>query len=104
MGFRLLRSYRTSRLRSNYKSQKRLKKPRLWKPVIELLEERAVPTSGTVPTFGANAQHTSLYAGPSQDMNQVIWKTPVDLNPQYSGTDLLIHYGAPLVTAGNTVI
>jgi hypothetical protein len=69
---------------------------------VELLEERAVPSS--VPTFGANAQHTSLYAGPSQSLNQVIWKTPVDLLPQYSGTDLLIHYGAPLVTAGNTVI
>jgi uncharacterized repeat protein (TIGR01451 family) len=58
-----------------------------------------------VPTFGGNAQHTSLYAGPSQDMNQVIWKTPVDLNPQYVGSDLAgIHYGAPLVTAANTVI
>src|ERR1700732_621927 len=73
-----------------------------WKPLIELLEERAVPS--TVPTFGANAQHTSLYAGPSQSLNQVVWKTPVDLMPQYSGTNLLIHYGAPLVTTGNTVI
>ena len=74
MAFNLL-SHRSSRLRSKCKRQKRTRKPRLWKPVIELLEERAVPTSGTVPTFGANAQHTSLYAGPSQDMNQVIWKT-----------------------------
>jgi uncharacterized repeat protein (TIGR01451 family) len=58
-----------------------------------------------VSTFGANAQHTSLYAGPSQDMNQIIWKTSVDLNPTYSQSgDLGIHYGAPLVTAGNTVI
>ena len=71
---------------------------------IEDLEARTLPSSGTVPTFGGNAQHTSLYAGPSQDLNQVLWHTPVDLNPQYSGTDLYIHYGAPLVTAGNTVI
>lgn len=28
----------------------------------------------------------------------------MDLNPQYSGNDLLIHYGSPLVTAANTVI
>jgi hypothetical protein len=70
---------------------------------VELLEARALPSS--VPTFGANAQHTSLYAGPSQSLNQVVWKTPVDLMPQYtSGGELLIHYGAPLVTAGNTVI
>jgi Bacterial Ig-like domain (group 3) len=104
MAFNLL-SHRSSRRRSKSKSEKRLKKPRLWKPVIELLEERAVPTSGTVSTFGANAQHTSLYAGPSQDMNQILWKTPVDLDPQYdSGGELLIHYGSPLVTAGNTVI
>src|ERR1700732_2748901 len=74
-----------------------------WKPLIELLEERAVPS--TVPTFGANAQHTSLYAGPSQSLNQVVWKTPVDLMPQYQPDgSLLIHSGAPLVTAGNAVI
>ena len=71
---------------------------------LELLEDRTLP-SGTVSTFGGNAQHTSLYAGPSQDLNQILWQTPVDLNPQYqSGGSLLIHYGAPLVTAGNTVI
>jgi hypothetical protein len=28
----------------------------------------------------------------------------VDLQPQYSGNDLLIHYGSPLITAANTVI
>jgi hypothetical protein len=28
----------------------------------------------------------------------------VDLQPQYSGDDLLIHYGSPLVTAANTVL
>jgi hypothetical protein len=29
---------------------------------------------------------------------------PVDLNPDYSGNDLLIHYGSPVITANNTVI
>jgi hypothetical protein len=33
-----------------------------------------------------------------------LWHTPVDLNPQYSGSELLIHYGSPLITRSNTVI
>jgi Bacterial Ig-like domain (group 3) len=77
---------------------------RRWRPYVELLEGRTLPSATMVATFGANAQHTSLYTGPSQNLNQIIWKTPVDLQPNYSGSDLFIHYGAPLVTAGNTVI
>jgi hypothetical protein len=72
-------------------------------PRLEHLEDRTVP-SGTVPTFGGNAQHTSLYQTAAQRLNNVLWQTPVDLMPQYSSGELLIHYGAPLVTAGNTVI
>jgi hypothetical protein len=35
----------------------------------------------------------------------VRWSTPVDLSPHYSnGSDLLIHYGSPLVTRLNTVL
>jgi Bacterial Ig-like domain (group 3) len=94
--------YSRKPLRRNLNNFKVSKLPRAWKPRIESLEERSLPSS--VPTFGGNSQHTSLYAGPSQDLNQVIWKTPVDLNPQYSGGDLEIHYGAPLVTAANTVL
>jgi hypothetical protein len=32
------------------------------------------------------------------------WSTPVDLDPQFSGSDLLIHYGSPVITAKNTVL
>jgi hypothetical protein len=32
------------------------------------------------------------------------WTTPVDDTPAYSGSDLLIHYGSPVITAKNTVI
>ena len=53
---------------------------------------------------GGNAQHTALATVPTQPLQQVHWHTPVDLQPQYSGSDLLIHYGSPLVTEGNTVI
>ena len=53
---------------------------------------------------GGNAQHTALAPVPTQPLQQIHWLMPVDLNPQYSGSTLLIHYGSPLVTEGNTVI
>ena len=34
----------------------------------------------------------------------IAWQTPVDLSPQFSGEDLLIHYGSPLITAQNTIV
>jgi hypothetical protein len=52
-----------------------------------------------VPTFGGNAQHTSVYAPAAQTLNQIKWQATIDFNP-----GSLVHYGAPLVTAGNTVI
>src|SRR5436190_2257122 len=51
-----------------------------------------------------DSQHTALSSVASQPLNAVRWQTPVDLNPQYSGNDLLIHYGSSLVTQANTVI
>jgi hypothetical protein len=37
-------------------------------------------------------------------LDRIRWTTPVDLAPQFSGGDLLIHYGSPLVTPNDTVI
>jgi uncharacterized repeat protein (TIGR01451 family) len=51
-----------------------------------------------------DSQHTALSSVASQPLNAVRWQTPVDLNPQYSGSDLLIHYGSPLITLANTII
>jgi hypothetical protein len=51
-------------------------------------------------TFAGNAQHTSSYAAPAQNLNTFKWVASVDLN----NTGALIHYGAPLVTAANTVL
>jgi uncharacterized repeat protein (TIGR02543 family) len=56
------------------------------------------------PAYGHDAQHTAISASPSEPLNAIKWQTPVDLDPQYTGNDLLIHYGSPLVTAGNNVI
>ncbi len=51
-------------------------------------------------TFAGDAQHTSNYAAPAQTMDIIKWTASIDLN----NTGALIHYGAPLVTQGNTVI
>ena len=51
-------------------------------------------------TFAGNAQHTSSYPAPAQNLNAIKWTTSIDLN----NTGALIHYGAPLVTAANTVL
>jgi hypothetical protein len=51
------------------------------------------------PTFGGNAQHTSMYAAPAQSLNQFKLQATIDFNP-----GALVHYGAPLVTAGNTLV
>jgi hypothetical protein len=56
------------------------------------------------PAYGHDAQHSGISTNPAGDLGTIRWQTPVDLNPQYSGSDLLIHYGSPMVTAGNTVI
>jgi len=54
--------------------------------------------------YGHDSQHSALSPTPSQPLNQILWQTPVDLDPQYSGDELLIHYGSPLITRSNTVI
>ena len=54
--------------------------------------------------YGHDAQHDAIAPAPSQPLNRIVWQTPVDLNPQYSGSELLIHYGSPSITRSNTVI
>src|SRR5580658_2297503 len=53
---------------------------------------------------GQNSQHTAVSPVPAQTLNRIAWSTPIDLDPQVSGDELLIHYGAPMVTEANTVI
>jgi hypothetical protein len=54
----------------------------------------------SVPMFGGNAQHTAIYEPAAQDLNTVHWSTSVDLN----NSGAYAHYGAPLITAANTVL
>jgi len=70
----------------------------------ERLEERAVPSAAFWSGFGGNAQHTAVSPVASQSLGEIQWQSKVDLNPQYSGNDLLIHYGEPAITQNNTII
>src|SRR5271170_5251806 len=54
--------------------------------------------------YAHDPQHSALSPVASQPLASIHWQTPVDLNPQYSGGELLIHYGSPLITRSNTVI
>lgn len=54
--------------------------------------------------YGGDSYHEATSTAASQSLQIIHWKTSVDLNPQFTGNDLLIHYGSPMVTASNTVI
>ena len=54
--------------------------------------------------YAHDPQHDAIAPVASQPLNRILWQTPVDLNPQYNGGELLIHYGSPLITRSNNVI
>jgi len=56
------------------------------------------------PCYGGNPQHTANSAVPTQPLRDIRWQAPVDLQPQYSGNVLFIHYGAPLATPANSIV
>ncbi len=59
-----------------------------------------LPWSG----HGHDPQHTGLSQVTSKPLQRILWQTPVDLAPVYSGTTLYAHYGSPVITRQNTVI
>jgi hypothetical protein len=72
------------------------------RPRLEALEGRELLSAWA--GYAHDPQHTAVSEVASQSLDGIAWQTPVDLSPQYSGGDLLIHYGSPLVTPSNTVI
>jgi hypothetical protein len=56
------------------------------------------------PAIGCNPQHWAQSGAAAQPLTRIKWQAPVDLNPQYSGNILYIHYGSPMVTPANTVV
>jgi len=55
-------------------------------------------------SYGRDAQHSALSTVGSQPLTRIRWQTSVDRKPQYSGDELFIHYGSPLITQADTVI
>jgi hypothetical protein len=87
--------------RSRWSSQSGQMRSR--KLTLELLEERQLLSASWLE-YAGDPQHTALSSVASQPLQAIRWQTPVDLQPQYSGNELLIHYGSPLITPSNTVI
>ncbi|MFL6589946.1 MAG: Ig-like domain-containing protein [Chthoniobacterales bacterium] len=58
------------------------------------------PPGPSVPTFAGNPQHTAIYQPTVPNLNRIRWSATIDAN----NSGAFAHYGAPLVTAGNTVI
>lgn len=56
------------------------------------------------PGYGRDPSHSATWNTPTQNLQRIRWSTPVDLNPQYSGPNLLIHYGSPLITPNGMVL
>ncbi len=72
--------------------------------IVALTRAAAAKTIAGWLGYGGDAQHTAIAKVAAQSLDRIRWQTPVDLAPQYSGNDLLIHYGSPLVTRANTVV
>jgi hypothetical protein len=62
------------------------------------------PAAGQWAGYGHDAQHTGVSAVAAQPLNRIKWSTPVDTVLANTFGTLFIHYGTPLVTAGNTVL
>jgi hypothetical protein len=71
---------------------------------LEALEERQLLAVTAWTQYARDSAHTAQSTVAGQALEDIHWKTPVDSNPQYSGSSLLVHYGTPLVTLNNTVL
>src|SRR5215510_12886621 len=69
--------------------------------LIVLLVANALNVHAQSSTFAGNAQHTAQYSVRAQHLNRVLWSASVDTRAGGSGNS---HYGAPLITASNTII
>ena len=74
----------------------------IWAVLLSAALARPGAVQAAWTTHAGNLQHTGLSPVAAQDLQTIRWAKPVDLAPP-SGS-IFIHYGSPLVSAGNTVI
>src|ERR1700690_1823582 len=75
----------------------------LWMAVCAaMLTLTAAAQTGAWLMPSHDEQHSALSTVQSQALDMIHWHVPVDLSPPQG--EITIHYGSPLVTAGNTVI
>jgi hypothetical protein len=86
-------------MRTGQTRSPRIRRPR-FRPAVERLEHRAVPTTATWSNFAANPQHTGVSPYAAGNIDTIVWQTPIDLNP----TGAFVHYGAPVITAHDTIL
>jgi hypothetical protein len=56
------------------------------------------------PGHAKDPQHDALISTSSAVPSHIRWSVAVDLDPQYSGGVLYIHYGSPVITSANNVL
>jgi hypothetical protein len=56
------------------------------------------------PGYARDPAHNALSPVAAQALNQIHWSSSLDLQPQYWGGVLLIHYGSPLITPRGTIV
>jgi hypothetical protein len=66
-------------------------------------EENKVPVQAWA-TQSHDPQHSGVSSVKAQSMRAIHWTAQVDLQPTFTGGELFVHYGSPLVTLQNTVI
>jgi hypothetical protein len=77
----------------------------LWWGLILLSAPAAQGQAYLWDGFAQNPQHTALSTVASQSLSTLRWQQAVDYDPVYGNNGVLyIHYGSPMITAGNTVI
>ena len=82
----------------------------LWKRLAQIvgLATMVLPLAGRAddgwPVYAHDQQHSCISSVASELPQVIRWSKPVDLDPQYSGNELFIHYGSPVITGLNTVV
>ena len=70
-------------------------------PAGLVLAQAVAAASAPWQGHGKDGQHTAIAFPPAQNINRIIWKTPIDLEPQIGE---MIHQASPLITSADTVI